>query len=120
MPSAFGIGHPLVPFPSLPPLDTLTRSVTPVWRSRTKMSVLPLVSPDTRFVADELKGVAVRLRQPRMLLLELREIRLHVVGGEGLPPTMINLLVDADHLVVNPAATTELPVQSRCLTGGWI
>ena len=35
---------------------TLTRRVVPVWRSRTKTSGVPLVSPGTRLVASEVKA----------------------------------------------------------------
>ena len=35
---------------------TFTRSVVPVWRSRTNTSVAPLVSPGTRLVASETKA----------------------------------------------------------------
>ena len=39
-----------------PLLFTLTRSVVPACRSRTKTSLQPLVSPDTRLVASESKA----------------------------------------------------------------
>ncbi len=41
----------LLPFPCAPAESTLTRSVVPVWRSRTKTSCAPFVSPGTRLVA---------------------------------------------------------------------
>jgi hypothetical protein len=39
-------------FPPFPALSTLTRVVMPVFRSRTKMSSTPLVSPGTRLEAN--------------------------------------------------------------------
>jgi hypothetical protein len=45
----------LVLSPWVPSAATLTRVVWPVTRSWTKMSVLPLVSPGTRLVADDEK-----------------------------------------------------------------
>ena len=44
---------PLGPLPSCPRLLTLTRSVLPVRRSRTKMSAVSFVSPGTRSVARD-------------------------------------------------------------------
>src|SRR5262245_45339322 len=41
--------------PWRPPAPTLTRSVVPLWRSRTKTSTNPFVSPVTRFVAPRQK-----------------------------------------------------------------
>ena len=43
----------LSPFPCAPPESTLTRSVVPVWRSRTKTSALAV-----RVAGDEVRGVA--------------------------------------------------------------
>jgi hypothetical protein len=48
--------RPLWPFDSRPALLTLTRSVTPVTRSRTKMSDDSFVSPGTRLSAREAKA----------------------------------------------------------------
>jgi hypothetical protein len=42
--------------PSVPALERLTRSVVWVWRSNTKMSKRPLVSPGTRFDSQEWKA----------------------------------------------------------------
>jgi hypothetical protein len=39
-----------------PPVETLTRAVVPATRSRTKMSLTPLVSAGTRFVAMDSKA----------------------------------------------------------------
>ena len=44
---------PLSPSDWRPALDTLTRSVVPVTRSRTKMSERPFVSPATRLSESE-------------------------------------------------------------------
>ena len=52
-PSSESAGAKLSPFASTPALLTLTRSVSPVWRSRTKTSRAPFVSPWTRFDASE-------------------------------------------------------------------
>jgi hypothetical protein len=38
-------------FPCTPPESTLTRSVVPSWRSRTKMSPVAFESPGTRLLA---------------------------------------------------------------------
>src|SRR6185436_19592667 len=51
-PSAEIEGEELTEFPCAPPVATLTRSVVPLWRSRTKMSGFAFVSPTTRFVAQ--------------------------------------------------------------------
>src|SRR5437773_6002201 len=55
-------------FPCSPVDETLTRSVVPVWRSRTKMSSAPFVSSGTRLGADDTK----EMKRPPMegLLLE--------------------------------------------------
>ncbi len=45
----------LIPLACAPPAATLTREVCLAPRSRTKMSVAPLVSPATRFAASEAK-----------------------------------------------------------------
>ena len=55
-PSALMAGKPLILFASPPALETLTLVVAKVWRSWTKMSRLPLVSPNTRLVAKEWKA----------------------------------------------------------------
>ena len=47
---------PLKLLPCVPALSTLTLSVSPVWRSWTKTSKTPLVSPATRLVAVEAKA----------------------------------------------------------------
>jgi hypothetical protein len=52
-PSAPTTGSQLPPSPSEPSVATLTRSVVPAWRSRTKTSKVALVSPATRFVAHD-------------------------------------------------------------------
>src|SRR5690606_34511413 len=52
-PSGLMVGAWLVPSACAPLLETDTRSVVPVARSRTKTSTRPLVSPGTRFVAFE-------------------------------------------------------------------
>src|SRR5882672_7896369 len=44
-------GFQLAALPCTPAESTLTRTVVALWRSRTKMSWKPLVSPATRFVA---------------------------------------------------------------------
>src|SRR5207237_7010869 len=49
-------GKKLSPLPSIPAESTDTRAVCPVVRSRTKMSLTPLVSPGTRLVASEAKA----------------------------------------------------------------
>jgi hypothetical protein len=46
----------LLASPWVPSAATLIRVVSPVTRSWTKMSVLPLVSPGTRLVADDAKA----------------------------------------------------------------
>ena len=46
-------GSSLDPFPSIPAVETLTRVVTLVRRSRTNMSSNPFISPDTRLVAPD-------------------------------------------------------------------
>jgi hypothetical protein len=55
-PSAEMDGAQLAPFPSTPLRSTLTRVVTPATRSRTNTSSTPLVSPPTRFRAEDLKA----------------------------------------------------------------
>ena len=55
-PSAEIAGSSLKPLPCPPVDDTLTRSVVPVFRSRTKMSSAPFVSPATRLLAYETKA----------------------------------------------------------------
>ena len=56
-PSPLMVARALKKSPWLPALSTLTLSVVPVWRSRTKMSKTPLVSPATRLVASESKAM---------------------------------------------------------------
>ena len=44
------------PLPWMPSEATLTRVVWALWRSRTKMSLRPLVSPGTKLVASDSKA----------------------------------------------------------------
>ena len=55
-PSALMEGVQLVPLPWLPAESRLTLVVSPVWRSRTNTSEVPLVSPGTRLEAPERKA----------------------------------------------------------------
>ena len=50
-------GPKLSPFAWTPPGPTSTREVVPVRRLRTKTSRMPLVSPGTRFEADEANAI---------------------------------------------------------------
>src|SRR5439155_23969597 len=52
-PSALMLGAPPPKLPCPPELSTLTRSVMPVWRSRTNASGSPFVSPGTRLDATD-------------------------------------------------------------------
>src|SRR4051812_37195782 len=52
-PSALSAGLALAPLPWAPPVERLMRAVTPLPRLRTKMSATPLVSPETRFDAED-------------------------------------------------------------------
>ena len=56
-PSAETLGLTLTPLPCTPSLLTLTRSMTFVCRSMTKISVTPLVSPATSVLADDEKAI---------------------------------------------------------------
>ena len=56
LPSALIAGSKLALLAWPPRVLTLTRSVVPVWRSRTKMSSRPLVSPATRFDPKDWKA----------------------------------------------------------------
>lgn len=55
-PSTLMAGCALAPLPWAPVLDTLIRVVAPVNRSFTKMSLAPLVSPETRLLALDWKA----------------------------------------------------------------
>src|SRR5204863_7840303 len=76
-PSALSVGLRLWPFPPVPALSTLTRSVVPVRRSWTNTSGDPLVSPGTRFVEREVNAT----NQPSALSARSR----CVVQGLGYP-----------------------------------
>ena len=55
-PSDETAGDTLLPFDSAPAAPTLTRVVTPAWRSRTKTSATPFVSPLTKLLAQEVNA----------------------------------------------------------------
>ena len=62
VPSVLRLGSSLAPFPGAPVVDALTSSVDGFGpRVRTKTSVLPLVSPGTRFGADDTKATTLPL-----------------------------------------------------------
>ena len=109
----------LSPLPWTPPGPTLTRSVVPVWRSRTNTSVLPLVSPGTRLLASESKatnrpsaeiaGVAAAIHCPGRRPARGSPAGSCPSGGRGRTRPSMPLVSPGTRLVASETKATKRP-----------
>src|SRR5438094_611248 len=91
--------NPLLPFACAPLLLTLTRSVVPVSRSRTKISGTPFVSPGTRLSENETKAT----KRPLALTAPPR------VPRSRMPPAAVQLKARQKSFLSRAWPTTTAP-----------